>query len=34
MSETDSCVENFSEKIILGKYRLKEQIGEGSFGMI
>jgi serine/threonine protein kinase len=34
MSEADSCVENFSEKIILGKYRLKEQIGEGSFGMI
>ena len=34
MSEINSYVESFSEKIILGKYRLKEQIGEGSFGMI
>ena len=34
MSEINNYIENFSEKIILGKYRLKEQIGEGSFGMI
>ena len=26
--------ENLSDKIILGKYKLKDQIGEGSFGMI
>ena len=26
--------DTFSDKIILGKYRLKDQIGEGSFGMI
>ena len=35
MSENNQYyVDSFSDKIILGKYRLKEQIGEGSFGMI
>ena len=31
---SDKYNENFSDKLILGKYRLKDQIGEGSFGMI
>ena len=30
----DKYNDNFSDKLILGKYRLKDQIGEGSFGMI
>ena len=36
MSEihSSSHIANFSDKLILGKYRLKDQIGEGSFGMI
>ena len=32
MSESNN--ENFTGNLILGKYRLKDQIGEGSFGMI
>ena len=31
---SDKYNDNFSDKLILGKYRLKDQIGEGSFGMI
>ena len=31
---SDTYNDNFSDKLILGKYRLKDQIGEGSFGMI
>ena len=35
MAETPSShIANFTDKVILGKYRLKDQIGEGSFGMI
>ena len=34
MSESNSNGSNFKDKLILGKYRLKDQIGEGSFGMI
>ena len=34
MSESNDDTINFSDKLILGKYRLKNQIGEGSFGMI
>ena len=35
MSENNQYyADSFSDKIILGKYRLKDQIGEGSFGMI
>ena len=35
MSEiNNNYIDNFSGKIILDKYKLKEQIGEGSFGMI
>ena len=35
MSEPNSSnIGNLSDKLILGKYRLKDQIGEGSFGMI
>jgi len=35
MSEiNNNFIDNFSDKIILDKYKLKEQIGEGSFGMI
>ena len=31
---SDKYNENFSDKLILGKYILRDQIGEGSFGMI
>ena len=34
MSESNSGSSDFLDKLILGKYRLKEQIGEGSFGKI
>ena len=34
MSEINNIIDNFSDKIIFDKYILKEQIGEGSFGMI
>ena len=35
MSEINQYyTDSFSDKLILGKYRLKNQIGEGSFGMI
>lgn len=35
MSEiNNNLIDNFLNKIILNKYKLKEQIGEGSFGMI
>ena len=35
MTEANSLInESFTDKLILGKYRLKELIGEGSFGLI